>query len=78
MANWLRGEGRYVTPTEGTPRPGDLVFFDWERDGELDHIGIVESVTADGRVHTIEGNADGAVRQRDYAASQIAGYGLLP
>ena len=37
-----------------------------------------ESVTADGRVHTIEGNADGAVRQRDYAASQIAGYGLLP
>jgi hypothetical protein len=78
MANWLRGDGRYVTPTQGTPRPGDLVFFDWERDGELDHIGLVESVTADGRVHTIEGNADGAVRQRDYAASQIAGYGLLP
>jgi hypothetical protein len=78
MANWLRDSGRYVTPTEGTPRPGDLVFFDWEGDGELDHIGLVESVTADGRVHTIEGNADGAVRQRDYAASQIAGYGLLP
>jgi hypothetical protein len=78
MADWLRSEGRYVTPAEATPRPGDLVFFDWQRDGELDHIGLVQSVGADGRIHTIEGNSDNAVRQRSYAPDQIAGYGLLP
>ena len=78
MASWLRSEGRYVTPTEATPRPGDLIFFDWERDGELDHIGLVQSVGADGRIYTIEGNADDAVKQRSWSPSEIAGYGLLP
>ena len=63
---------------QATPRPGDLVMFDWERDGELDHIGLVQSVGADGRVYTIEGNADGLVKQRSYRPDQIAGYGLLP
>jgi cell wall-associated NlpC family hydrolase len=78
MASWLRGEGRYVTPEQATPRPGDLIFFDWERDGELDHIGLVQSVGADGRVYTIEGNADNKVTQRSWRPDQIAGYGLLP
>ena len=78
MADWLRSEGRYATPEQATPRPGDLVMFDWERDGELDHIGLVQSVGADGRVYTIEGNADGLVKQRSYRPDQIAGYGLLP
>lgn len=34
-----------------TPCPGDIIFFDWEPDGECDHVGIVESV-ADGNVNT--------------------------
>ncbi len=78
MADWLRGQGRYAIPSEATPRPGDLVFFDWERDGELDHIGLVHAVGADGRVYTIEGNADNAVKQRSWSSAEIAGYGLLP
>jgi hypothetical protein len=78
MADWLRGEGRYASPSDATPRPGDLVFFDWERDGELDHIGLVHAVGADGRVYTIEGNADNAVKQRSWSSAEIAGYGLLP
>ena len=77
MATWLQGQGRYATPQQATPRPGNLVFFDWQRDGELDHIGLVQSVGADGRIYTIEGHADGAVRQRSYGSDQIAGYGLL-
>ena len=37
------------------PAPGDLVCFDWGRDGIVDHIGIVEQVRP-GELVTIEGN----------------------
>jgi cell wall-associated NlpC family hydrolase len=74
----LSGTGAYVEATAGTGRPGDLVFFDRDRDGTLDHIGLVEQVDADGRVHTIEGNSSDAVRRRDYRPDEIAGYGRLP
>ena len=39
-----------------TPQVGDLAFFDWDSDGISDHVGIVESVHADGTVTCIEGN----------------------
>lgn len=36
---------------------GDLVFFDWDHDGEQDHVGIVvRNDPAKKVVHTIEGN----------------------
>lgn len=37
------------------PKPGDLIFFDWDKSGDKDHVGIVEYVE-NGVVHTIEGN----------------------
>jgi len=41
-----------------SPKPGDLVCFDWSRDGEYDHIGIFEKWTMPNGVEfqTIEGN----------------------
>ena len=41
------------------PQPGDLVVWD-------EHIGVVESVDADGSIHTIEGNSSNAVTRRTY------------
>ena len=41
------------------PQPGDLIVWD-------EHIGIVESVGADGSIHTIEGNSSDSVARRDY------------
>ncbi|WP_442857824.1 CHAP domain-containing protein [Blautia sp. AM47-4] len=38
------------------PRPGDIIFFDWDdggQDGSSDHVGIVEKVE-NGRIYTIE------------------------
>jgi uncharacterized protein (TIGR02594 family) len=46
--------GRFVR----TPRPGDLACFDWEGDGRLNHVGIVEQVRPDGRLVTLEGNTN--------------------
>ena len=41
----------------GNYRPGDLVFFDFSgRRAKTEHVGIVESVAADGTLTTIEGN----------------------
>lgn len=62
------------------PEPADIIVFDWDKssqpnDGFADHIGLVESVT-DGIIHTIEGNASGAVRRRTYRVGDgnIRGY----
>jgi surface antigen len=42
------------------PRPGDLVAFDWDGNGDFAypnrHIGVVASVPSDGGFTTIEGN----------------------
>lgn len=35
--------GRRGLVTTGSPKPGDLVLYDWSRDGTFDHIGIFES-----------------------------------
>ena len=40
-----------------TPKPGDLVCFDWSNDSEYDHIGLVKTAP-DGRGNfwSLEGN----------------------
>ena len=47
------------------PRSGDIIFFDWEVDGQVNHVGIVEKVE-NGRVYTIEGNRSDKVQQYEY------------
>ena len=44
--------------------------------GAGDHIGIVESVDADGSIHTIEGNSSNAVSRRTYGARRRRRHGL--
>lgn len=58
------------------PRPGDIIFFDWDdggQDGSSDHVGIVEN----GRIYTIEGNSGDSCRQNSYPVGyyEIYGYG---
>lgn len=36
-------------------KPGDIVFFDWDKSGDCDHVGIVEAAGSS-QVTTIEGN----------------------
>lgn len=60
-------------------QPGDLIFFDWEKDGSLDHIGAVLR-TEGNTVFTIEGNSANtvAIRKYDKSDDRIVGYGVLP
>jgi hypothetical protein len=60
LAAWAQRTGRGIPASAGPPQPGDLVVWGSQ------HIGIVESVGADGSVHTIEGNSSDAVTRRSY------------
>ena len=78
---WIRAlssEGLYVSAAHYAPQPGDLIFFDWEQDGNVDHVGLVEAA-GEGTITTVEGNSRGGVRRNEYRADNdvIAGYGLL-
>ena len=75
--SWFAAWGQLMDASF-VPSPGDLIFFDWGGDGNVDHVGIVENV-ADGTVYTVEGNSGDRVRKRDYAlgSAVIYGYGVL-
>jgi hypothetical protein len=49
--------GRHGLSLTSSPKPGDLVCYDWGSDGEYDHIGIVLSTpNSSGVFEAIEGN----------------------
>ena len=75
-ANWFKGNGQWKDRSY-EPSAGDIIFFDWEGDGETDHVGIVEKCE-NGAVYTVEGNSGDACRQKQYAvgSSVIYGYGI--
>lgn len=54
-ARWFKLRRRYGT----IPKPGAVVFFYWPSMGRIAHVGIVESVSSDGKwMTTIEGNTN--------------------
>ena len=74
-SNWFKERGLWQDGSF-TPSAGHIIFFDWECDGETDHVGIVERVE-NGTVYTVEGNSGDACKQNSYSigSSVIYGYG---
>ena len=66
-----------------TPKPGDIIFYDWQDNGvgdnrgNSDHVGIVEKVSG-GKITVIEGNYSNAVKRRTLSVNgkYIRGYGV--
>lgn len=75
-SNWFKGNGQWQDRNY-EPTAGTIIFFDWENDGETDHVGIVEKYE-NGIVYTVEGNSGDACRQNQYGvgSSSIYGYGI--
>lgn len=75
IKSWGKNKGIWGNKGQYTPKPGDAILFDWNRDGTADHIGIVEKV-ANGKVYTIEGNSSNSVKKNTYAlnSNSIDGY----
>ena len=65
-------------PGGGEPQAGDLIFFDWNKGTNPQHMGVVLKVD-NNMVYTIEGNSAGRVTVRSYSISdpRIIGYGVL-
>lgn len=64
VSAWAQRTGRWNPAASGQPpQAGDLVVWGGQ------HIGIVESVDADGKIHTIEGNSSNMVTRRTHDAS---------
>ena len=82
-SQWFKDRGLWQDK-DYEPRPGDLIFFDWDdpggysgpQDGVPDHVGIVEKVE-NGIVYTVEGNSGDRCRENRYTVGhyEIYGYG---
>lgn len=75
IKSWAQGKGIWGNRGQYTPKAGDAILFDWNHDGTMDHIGIVESVQG-GKITTIEGNSSDSVKRNSYdvGSSNIGGY----
>ncbi|MGH2969523.1 MAG: CHAP domain-containing protein, partial [Solirubrobacteraceae bacterium] len=67
---WAERSGKAIPAAGATPQAGDLIVW-----GE--HIGIVESVGADGTVGTIVGNSSDSVARRTYGAGAGGAIGYV-
>ena len=72
---WFIKKGKWYN-RKIEPKPGMIIFFDWDDDGTSEHTGIVEKYE-DGLIYTIEGNSHDVCRRKWYAAEEkcIMGYG---
>lgn len=79
--NWAKAKG-YL---KKTGKKGDLVIFDWQKDGVADHEGFIVKDNDDGTVTTIEGNTSstsngngGCCQRRVRSKKLIKAYVRLP
>ncbi|XVQ13628.1 CHAP domain-containing protein [Spirillospora sp. CA-255316] len=73
-AEWFKDQGRWGTE----PRPGAIVFFNWNGSKDINdivHVGMVIKDNGDGTVKTVEGNTSNAVMVRERSTGSIVGYG---
>lgn len=82
--NWGKAKG-YAHGSGSKAIKGDLVLFDWQKDGVCDHIGFVIKDNGNGTVQTVEGNTSntnngngGCVQIRTRSKNLIKGYVRLP
>jgi len=73
---WFKDRGQWLDGS-AKPVPGMIIFFDWDSDGETDHVGIVQKVE-NGTVYTVEGNSGDSCRINQYSVGhyEILGYGV--
>lgn len=71
IRQWGEQNGRWIPKEAGVPQAGDVMIMQ----NGVSHTGIVTHVE-NGRIYTVEGNADNGVRQRSYALNEarITGY----
>lgn len=83
MIELFKKIGRWKEADNYVPKPGDIIFYDWQDDGKgdnkghPDHVGIVEKVEGK-EITIIEGNYKESVKRRtlEVNARYVRGYGI--
>ena len=83
MIELLKKIGAWVENDAYVPKPGDIMFYDWDDSGKgdntgsSDHVGIVEKIDGD-TITVIEGNYSNSVKRRTIKVNgkTIRGYGV--
>ena len=83
MIELLKNIGAWVEDDAFVPKPGDILFYDWDDNGvgdtkgDSEHVGIVEKVEGD-TITVIEGNYSNSVKRRYIKVNgrYIRGYGV--
>ena len=80
LVKYYKAIGLYQYKNSYTPKPGDLVFYDFLENNKVDdHVGIVIGVNSDGTLRTVEGNRKSVGSQnvhefKKQSTSQVLGY----
>lgn len=76
-ARWFVERGQWAKRGDTIPVAGDVIFFSWNADTTINHVGLVVG-SDDTYVYTIEGNSRDKCRTRRYPLNDpvIYGYGL--
>lgn len=77
MLSTYRNKGQYSSNKKYSPKPGDIIFYDWNNNNTPDHVGMIVSCSGN-TVKAIEGNKNDAVGYRTFPKgySLVQGYGL--
>lgn len=83
MIELFKKKGCFIEDESVTPKPGWILFYDWQDDGEgdnkgwSDHVGIVEKVSGN-TIYIIEGNRGDAVKRKTLKVNgkTLRGYGV--
>jgi surface antigen len=73
-AQWFKDKGRWGA----TPKPGAVVYFDWDGGKSIqgiDHVGLVTKVNGDGTMNTVEGNISDSVVSKTRTLDKVVGFG---
>ena len=77
MLSWYQDNSGYTKNKKYIPKPGDIVFFDWNANSSPDHVGLIAEATST-NITTIEGNYRDSVKQRTFSPgySYLQAFGL--
>lgn len=76
LTQWKQIRFRYRLQEDEPPLPGDIFIMDLGHG--LGHTGIIESIDADGTLHTIEGNTNADGSRNGYAVERKVRHNKAP
>ena len=77
--DWSANDLAHAFKSEGVFEPGDLVFYDWNLDGKMDHVEMVYKKLRTGEILTIGASGgDATTKTEDIASAQNAYIKIRP